>query len=168
MAHYVICVYCKERYDRDKEPTVNVSGKRYAHEKCYNKQGIVKNKEEQDYEKLEKYIMNLFSKEYLTAKVRKQIRDYRQEYNYTFEGMLRSLKWWYEIKGQSLEKANEGIGIIPFIYEQAEKYYYSLLLAQLNNDETKNYNPNPVIIKISPPEVDVDIYKKNKLFKMEE
>lgn len=166
--HQVTCIYCHEKFDRDKIDFIQISERRYAHKTCTDRQQENKDKELIAYEELEKYIMNLFSKNYLTAKVRKQIKDYKQEYNYTFIGMLRSLKWWYEVKGNSTAQANDGIGIIPFIYEQAEKYYYSLLLAQLNN-ENHNYNYIPVKkeIIIEPPEV-YNIRENIKLFKIEE
>lgn len=166
--HIVTCIYCHEKFDRDKIDFVQISERRYAHKNCVNKQQDLKNKEEKAYEELEKYIMNLFSKDYLTAKVRKQIKDYKQEYHYSFIGMLRSLKWWYEIKGNNLTQANDGIGIIPFIYEQAEKYYYSLLLAQLNNDNN-NYNYIPIVKEITIDSPKSYSNKENiRLFNLEE
>ena len=46
--------------------------------------------------------------------------------------MLKTLYWWYEIKGNSIDLAQGGIGIIPFIYEDALKYYYSIYMAQFD------------------------------------
>ena len=34
MAHFVICKYCGIRFDRDLEPAVEVSARRYAHKTC--------------------------------------------------------------------------------------------------------------------------------------
>jgi len=44
--------------------------------------------------------------------------------------MLKALKYWYEVKKNPLD-TNRGIGIIPYIYNQAKEYYYALYLANL-------------------------------------
>lgn len=153
MAHHVTCVYCQQRFDRDAEPTVQVSPRRYAHESCAKQKESEQSQEEKDYEALENYIMKIFSKEYVTAKIRKQIKDFRKEYNYTFSGMLKTLIWWFEIKGNSIDKTNGGIGIIPYIYEDACRYYYSLFLAQESSNNIEYYKPVIKEIEIAPPQV---------------
>ena len=52
--------------------------------------------------------------------------------------MLKTLIYWYEIKGNSTEKANGGIGIIPYVYKDASEYYYSIYLAQIANRDKKD------------------------------
>jgi hypothetical protein len=42
----------------------------------------------------------------------------------SFRGMINSLIYFYEVKKNSKTKANESIGIIPYIYEDAQKYFY--------------------------------------------
>ena len=49
--------------------------------------------------------------------------------------MLKTLKWYYEKEGGSLENSNGSIGIIPYIYNKALQYYYNLYKAQLINKE---------------------------------
>ena len=111
MAHWVTCVYCKERFDRDKEPTTQISARRYAHKECAEKNQKEKSQEEKDLEQLEAYIMKLFNEPYVNARIRKQIKDYKNQYDYTYSGMLKTLIWFYEIKGNSIDKANGGIGM---------------------------------------------------------
>lgn len=167
MAHKVKCKYCGIIFDRDTEPAVQVSARRYAHKECAEKNQKEKTKEEKDLEELEQYIMKLFNEPYVNARVRKQIKDYQKEYNYTYSGMLKTLIWFYEIKGNSTEKANGGIGIIPFVYKDACNYYYSLYVAQLSN-ETKNvndYKPKVKEIEIFPPSVEI---KQHKLFNLDD
>ena len=163
MAHYVTCVYCKNKFDRDKEPTVQISARRYAHADCAKKHEENKSQEEKDLEALEKYIMNLFDEPYVNARIRKQIKDFKKEYNYTYSGMLKTLIFWFEIKGNSIDKANGGIGIIPFVYNDALKYYYSLYIAKLANEnkDIELYKPKIKEIEIAPPKVEA---KKIKLF----
>ena len=130
----VKCKYCNEQFDRNKEPFVEVSNRRYAHKACAEKYQQSTSQEELDYLALEKYIKKLFNKNVLTARIKKQIKDYRQEYGYTYTGMQKTLYWWFEIKKNSIDQANEGIGIVPYVYNDALDYYYSLYLAKVANE----------------------------------
>lgn len=167
MAHIVTCVYCKEKFDRDKLPTVQISARRYAHADCAQKHEKEKSQEEKDLETLEKYIMELLNEPYVNARVRKQIKEYRTQYNYTYSGMLKTLIWFYEIKGNSTDKANGGIGIIPFVYKDASEYYYSLYLAKIANQDKNLDDYKPIVkeIEIKSPRA---YLKPPRLFKFEE
>lgn len=109
--------------------------------------------EEEDKKKLEKYIMELFQVEYLNPRIRKQINQYINEYKYTYSGILKALKYFYEVKGNSIEKSNGGIGIVPYIYKDSYNYYYDLWLAhQVNEDkEIQQYVPKVIEIVIPLP-----------------
>lgn len=168
MAHYVTCVYCGERFDRDKIPTTQVSKRRYAHKECADKYGQEKTQEEKDLEQLEKYIMKLFDEPYINARIRKQLRDFKKEYDFTYSGMLKALIYWYEVKGNSTEKANGGIGIIPYIYKDAYNYYYNLWMIRAMN-ENKNieeYKPKEKIVEVFAPEIRT--IKRVKLFNLDD
>jgi hypoxanthine phosphoribosyltransferase len=41
----------------------------------------------------------------------------------TYKGMTNALKYFYDVKKNSIEKSNNGIGIIPWVYEEAQKYF---------------------------------------------
>jgi hypothetical protein len=68
--------------------------------------------------------------------------------------MLKALIYFYEIKGGSVEEAHGGVGIIPFIYQDAYNYYYNLWLANQKNQnkELNKYIPKTIEIKISAPQ----------------
>lgn len=167
MAHMVTCIYCKTRFDRDKEPFAQISARRYAHVNCYKEHEDNRSQEEKDLEALEQYIMKLFDEPYVNARIRKQIKDYQQQYQYTYSGMLKTLIYWYEVKGNSTEKANGGIGIIPFVYKQACDYYYSLYLAMSANEnkDISEYKPIVREIVIESPRAFV---KKPRLFNLDD
>lgn len=164
VAHYVKCKYCGEQFNRDAEPTVKIGERRYAHAACAQKYEASIPQEEKDYMALESYIKKLFKTNNVSAKIKKQIRDFRQEYNYTYSGMLKTLYWWYDIKGHTLELAQGGIGIIPFIYQDALKYFYSIYLAKIANDEQKDLKPLVKEIEIAPPRAKIN---QTKLFSFE-
>ena len=170
MAHMVTCTVCKEKFDRDKIQAVKISARRYAHYRCSPQGGELvplAEKVDEDLIKLEQYAEQLLGEDYNPARVKKQIKDFKNDYDYTYSGMLKTLIWFYEIKGNSKEKANGGIGIIPFVYKEALNYYYSLYLAQIANEQIAETAYKPVVkeITISSPEV----YRRPpKMFNSEE
>lgn len=163
MAHIVTCVYCRQKFDRDKVPYVEVRKRRYAHKECSEHASAQVIQAEADKVDLENYIIKLLKVEYITPKIRKQLENYVEQYNYSYSGMKKALIYFYEIKGNSIEKANGGIGIIPYVYQDAYNYYYSLWEAkQVNqNKELKLFVPQEEVVVIPPPERNV---KRRKLF----
>lgn len=163
MAHIVTCIYCKKKFDRDKYPFVQVSNRRYAHTECSMSDEQKKAKEELDKEALNNYIMKLFNTSYVDARIQKQIKQYVDEYNFTYSGIQKALTYFFEIKGNSLEKANGGIGIVPYVYKNAYNYYYALWQAQQKNEDkvVTDYVPNIKEIVIPRPQRKV---KKRQLF----
>lgn len=125
--HKVKCFYCNHVFDRDKEPAEKIDGKnRYAHVECAEKAKGLLAKNEEDKQKLEEYIKNLFGYKVLPEGVNKQIRQFVVEYNYSYSGILKSLIYFYEIKHGDKEKAYGRIGIVPFVYSDALNYYRAL------------------------------------------
>jgi len=158
------CYYCGEQFDRNQEEWVAVSARRYAHKKCHDEVQSNKTQEEIDYENLLQYIKKTYCYTAIPAKITRQITDYKKQYNFTYSGMLKALKWWFEIKRNSIEDANGGIGILPYIYNDAKTYYYGLFIANMIN-EGKRINNKVEEIEIAPPQVYV---QPPKLFSIEE
>ena len=158
--HLVKCYYCGQTFDANKESFIMVNSRRYAHEKCYNDNQKQKNKDELDKEELENYIKQLFNITKLTPKIQRQIKKYIEENKYSYSGIRRSLVYFFEIKKNSIDKANGGIGIVEWVYQEAFNYYYDLWLAQQRN-QNKDFVKKEVIITIPPPQRKI---KKRKLF----
>lgn len=157
MAHNVKCTVCGKVFDRDRIQAVKSGARRYAHYMCFPEGELVPlpNPVDKDLVKLEEYIANLLGNSYNPARVKKQIKEFKTQYDYTYSGMLKTLIWFYEIKGNSKDKAQGGIGIIPFVYKDALNYYYSLYLAQLANESipATSYKMEIKEIEIISPEV---------------
>ena len=100
----------------------------------------------------------------ISAKVTRQISDYKKQYNFTYSGMLKALMWWFDIKKNTLEGTNGGIGILPYIYNDAKTYYYGLYLAQMAN-KNKEIHTQVEEIEIAPPQV---YAQPPRLFNIEE
>ena len=80
--------------------------------------------------------------------------------------MLKALIWWFDVQRHTLEGTNGGIGILPYIYNDAKTYYYGLYMAQMINEEKdlSNYKTKVEEIEIAPPQVYV---QPPKLFNIE-
>ncbi len=131
---------------------------RYVHKKCNEEYPKT------DLEKLTLYIIQLFQlkDDYILPRYMKQISSYIKNYNFSYSGMLKALKYWYEIKKHPID-LDRGVGIIPYVYKQAYDYYLALYLAEQENSK-KNFNdyiPEDIEVKIIPPERKL---QKRKLF----
>ena len=167
MAHYVICSVCGQRFNRDVVQAVKSGARRYAHQTCLPGGEIVPLPQvDAELTKLVEYVQQLLGKEYNAARVKKQIKDFKDEYGYSYSGMLKSLVYFYEVKGNSKDKANGGIGIVPFIYNDAYNYYLNLFLAnqQNINKDIKSYTSKVKEITIKVPTVDFP----KKLFNLDD
>jgi hypothetical protein len=165
MAHVVKCPYCGKTFDRDKYADfVQVSARRYAHTECHNQHLAQMSQEEKDLMALEEYIKSLLGLDSINARVRKQINDYKNNQNYSYTGILKALTYFYEVKGNSIEKANGGIGIVPYVYQDAYNYYYHIWMAKQTNEvkPIEQYSAPPARVIVIPPPKRVE--KKRKLF----
>ena len=155
MAHNVICPKCGIKFDRDKIQAVKISARRYGHATCYpdNKNFVeCPNLESNDLIQLKDYISTLFGENANWAMINKQIKKYKEENGYSYSGILKSLVYFYDVKHNSKAKANNAIGIVPFCYQDAYNYYYSLFLAQqATQDKTLITKVKEIIIK--PPKM---------------
>ena len=151
MAHaWVKCLYCGKQFDRLSEPCVKL-GRRYAHKECYDSQDDEDLKKEKEKSDFFDYLKELYGSDYNFVAVSKQAENYIKQYGFTYSGMLKSLKWFYEVKHNDKESANGKIGIIPYIYEDAKKYYYNLYLAQQRNKDVQGYRLEVKEIVIASP-----------------
>lgn len=150
----VKCPYCGKSFFRETEEYVQINSRRYAHKACYDRHNAELTQEERDKDILCKFIKKLFGIESIPAKITKQMQDYHDNKQYTYSGMYKSLVWFYEIKKNPIEKANGGIGIIPYVYEDARNYYTAMWQAQQQNKAKpiEQWQPNVIEIHIPPPQ----------------
>lgn len=65
------------------------------------------------------------------------METYHAEKNYSYSGMYKTLKYFFEVRRNPIEKANGGIGIIPYVYSEAFDYWRALWEAQQRNEQVK-------------------------------
>lgn len=162
MAHRVKCTVCGRVFDRDKEAYINTSARRYAHYKCATGVDPPIDQEQKDKEELEEYIKKIFHIDYITPKINKQIKSYMDNYGYTYSGMHGALVYAFEIKHSDINKANGGIGLVPWVYSEAKEYFNKLSSIQEKNTEIINTKTiESKVIYIRPPKRKI---KKRNLF----
>ena len=103
---------------------------------------------------LEEYVVRLLQLDCINARIRKQIKDMKDTYNFSYSGIQKSLEYFYEVKGNPISKANGGIGIVPYVYEDAKKYYYTMYMAQEQNrgKDARAYIIKGRTVTIEPPQ----------------
>lgn len=145
MAHIVVCTQCGKKFDRDLYPYVQVSARRYKHENCEQV-----NKIEEDKKRLFEYITNKFQLEFVLPYIAKQINDYITNYNFTYDGIYKTLYYFYDIKRNPIDKA-KGIGIVLYVAREAKAYYDNLERNKLSSEKFEDFLPQNIVIKIEVP-----------------
>ena len=166
MAHYCICPKCNIRFDRDKEQAVKVSARRYGHASCFpNNKDFIPLKENikdnEDYKKLMEYINQKYGKNANFALINKQIKQFQKEQQYSLSGILKSLVYFYDVQSHTIDESNGGIGIVPYVYQQAYNYYYSLFVAKSLNE---NKDVKGIVEKVREITIPVPEIKEKKRF----
>ena len=149
----VKCPICGQYFSRSEAPFIHLKN-RYYHQSCYDARENEKSEEEREKEKLVEYIKKLFGIPTLTVKINKQLKDYIEVKNYSYEGIRKTLIYWFELKGNSIEKANGGIGIVPYCYEQALAYWKTINEAREYNEQAQKIQATieTRVVHIAPPE----------------
>jgi hypothetical protein len=155
MAKKVKCPMCKTLNNR--EDTVTISNRYYCVE-CADKREEEKARNKDNWDELFDYICDLYNIDTLTGLMFKQIKDFRDNYNYTNKGMYLTLKYYYETLDNEV-KDNTGLGIIIYYYEQAKQHFIESKevkkhLGEFEIDEHIN------IVKIKKIDIDDYEYKK--------
>lgn len=117
------CRICKQLIDKEKDDWVMPSRNYYFHRKCY-----------EDWKKSEPLVDDQwrpFIYDFIS-------RDLKVSYNYhmceaqinkflkekmTMKGIYFTLKYFYEVKHNDWEKGHGGLGIVPYVYNEACAYW---------------------------------------------
>lgn len=107
---------CKVNIDRNTEP-FEEHNKRYYHEECFRTYhiGAV------HYKELIEYICEIYNIKAPRGLMVRQIKEYQEEMGYTLKGMEMSLRYFHEVLENEADA--KGIGIIPYVYEDAKRHY---------------------------------------------
>lgn len=151
--HNVICKYCGKTFDSDKEEFIK-EGPRYIHKKCYNN----KQNEEGYRIKIHDFMRQLLQDSYSKYKIDKQIKEFVAD-GKSISGIYKTLNYWYNIKKADTSKANGGIGIVPYVYSDAKKYYKEQVKNKENFQKVESKIAEDAKELFSSPK----IYKRKKV-----
>jgi len=112
----VKCPVC-ESYNYKEEAIYHQ--KRYYCEICYKN----KTKESNNYKNLIQYICDIYEVDVPTGFMFTQIKNFKEQYNYTYKGMELTLDYFYNVKTNNTPDIDKGLGIIPYIYEEAKQFF---------------------------------------------
>ena len=150
------CPKCKQFIEIN--DNIKIYKNRKYHIKCYKEfvdELYNKSKNNQDSkQELYEYICKLFNLKEITPLIQIQLEKYYTDYEFTYDGMLYTLKYFFEIMENDINKC-EGIGIIPYIYQEAKEFY---ILKDSLSSQNIEKNINNKVVKIKP----ID-YSQNKI-----
>lgn len=126
--HMVICRVCKERFDINDlvegEDYIQPVKRFYYHKKCYedwkNSNPLV---DEEWVDLIYDYISRDLKVKYNYYMCESQRKNFIEKNSYTNKGIFFTLKYFYGVKHNDWSKGNGGIGIVPYVYNEACGYW---------------------------------------------
>ena len=155
-----VCPGCKQAVEKIEEN--KVVGKnnhtRYWHPDCLREARNKKERkiaEEMGRKAIFNYLIDLGMKPNYAFWGR-QRNDFINKYGYCDSGILMALKYWFGEKKNSIEKANGGMGIVPYIYDEAQRYYKNIILKKrkLAEQAIRQQQEKNKVIKINENKID--------------
>lgn len=136
----VHCRICKGAFDRVKLKEgvdwVMPSKNFYYHKRCYDGWIVNSNdvKAQLADEEFIPFIYSFFSQDlkvsYDYMKCESQRKNFVKNKNCTNKGIYFALKYYYEIQGNSWDKSQGGIGIVPYIYNESREYWQKRVMRE--------------------------------------
>ncbi|PEN61657.1 hypothetical protein [Bacillus wiedmannii] len=126
---------------------------------CYQ----AKVKEVEDREKLYELIKKTFNLNFPTGLMLKQVKQFREERQYTYKNIAFTIDYIVRIKKMKLHM-QYGIALVPHFYDEMIAYYKDL---KRRREQMKDIKPRKVTVKMQPPVLENE-YRKKKLINMED
>lgn len=104
---------------------------------CYDEK--LKNKEE--YDDIVSRIHQYFNLGNINTLILKQIKDYVDDFGYTYSGIMYSLWYITEVKKVRME-VKYGIAMVKYEYENAKRYFNEQNRIQVSVDKIENHKIN--------------------------
>lgn len=134
----------------EKEEKYTYSGKTYC-KSCYDKLQI----EKENYNQLLETVMKYFEIQVIDGLMYKQIKEYKEQYNYNYTGMTYTLWYCKEILNKKFDR-KYGIAIVKYEYNNAKDYF--IKQQQIQNSVMEIKEPVTRTVKVNLDKV----FKKNK------
>lgn len=148
MKGYSKCKNCERVFAT--ELMTMVSGKKYCPECAKDKL-----KQAKDFKALNDYIYEHIEDKSLMPLINKQIKDYVDNYQMKYSGILYTLKYCFELNDDTgFDTIGDfGLSFLPFYYAKAKKFFLQSYEANINNQkklkECLDLDPEKVVLKRS-------------------
>lgn len=118
------CSKCGQLFDiGHDDPKAYWVGNGYACPNCLKRKKKVQNMSDDELiAEIHSFAKKILGDTYIKSKVDKQIKENLAD-GRKLTGILGTLKYWYEIRDNDIENANGGIGIVPYVYQEASEYW---------------------------------------------
>ena len=117
------CRVCKRQINKKEDDWIMPSKNYYYHKKCYENWKKAEPASDEEYKDLiYDFIKRDLKKDYDYWICETQREKFLKQ-KMTNKGILFALKYFYEVKHGDWEKGHGGIGIVPFIYNDACAYW---------------------------------------------
>lgn len=153
------CKSCDKTLKREEMLLIpNIKRAYVCNDKCLEQYN---NKKNTPYRKLMDYINTVTNGDANFPMIAKQIKSMVDEEGFSYEGILLTLQYLYELEGKELQ-FDSGIAIVPYVYDKAEKYCIKKqnVLRKATNFEFNN-NVRKVVIR---PHKNTKNVKQGNLF----
>ncbi|PAC96352.1 hypothetical protein [Bacillus paralicheniformis] len=140
MARRVKCPYCETYLDKNDAIPYK---KRYYHQNCFDTWKM----EAEHRKELIKYICELYKIDAPTGMMLKQIKEFQEEYKYKLKGIELALRYFHETLGNPVREG-DGLGIVPFIYEEAKADYLQKKAIEESVEKAKKHKQKESIVII--------------------
>jgi len=154
------CPFCKT-YMGTKEDGKTYKGKKY-HVKCFEKMLDDMESGDDELTKLNQYVCKLFGIKTLTPLMSEQISTFTKTNGYTASGIRATLYYFFELEERELKEDVKGIGIVPFVYDEAREFFKEMARIKEKN---KDFVPTSkrVEVKIRKPSTSNNLIDISKL-----
>lgn len=141
----VKCPKCGQSFDKEKVECLHL-GTRYYHLSCCSEDFIYT-------EKIFEYTKSLWGA-VSRPKITKQIESFKKEHAYTVKQIYDDLVYFFDIKKGNTTSYQNTIGIVPFIHNEAQRYY---LMIKLKESQKENIVQ---LLEVNTSEISVVYFSK--------
>ena len=147
MGRLVKCAFCGEMVDKD--VAIRFEDKNF-HDFCVEEHKAKK--------EVYAYVAKVFkfkSENRPGPKIISQLKTFREKYGYSYRDILCALQFHFDIQKGSVKNANEGIGIVPYVMDQAIEFYTKLTkrqerIAENLTKQIESEEVNTIVVKARP------------------
>lgn len=158
--YQVKCPVCQNYFDRSVEEYVHFKN-RYYHKKCFEQV----DKDDVAKQKIYELMREVLGIQYSQPRISQQINQFVKK-GLSVNTIYKTLLYWYKVKESSAAKANGGIGIVPYVCEEALNYYEQKDKIRLRNKNINIKEPETITVVVHPKPIGRP--KRLKLFPMKE